>query len=481
MVTLRACTAVAVLVTALMLSPAAAHAAGLYYKLGDVATEDVVTPVPLLVVNPEATEALKQKVAQQVNFVVRHSPEGAVEAEAELRQSIAVARGNFLTNLQPTDLEPANLARRIREAAREMPKDLPIDRLAPLWVRGISDEALVQSLVQPVREVMAQPIVGNKTDAPLPANQPVRVLTVQSLNTPPTPQELANPGLVVTSGKVISLWRAKRLVETHFSSGQESFGAFAASFVRSNAVPDPALTEILRAKRMEGVTVNDTYEAAQVIVRKGQAIDRRALGALAAMREKSLIGTLQTKLEQQQSVAGQITTQTKWIVAGLAVVGAGLIVILWRLRPRTSTALVTVGATPGLPGTAARALPGGDDAWRERALVAEGKAERAHAAIRSGVLVWMREKIFQTLFRQRAELLSAQQKAEAEMRELDQRLQQLHAPLQERIAAYEKRIAELENDLAAKGEENRELIGARISVARQQLLVERERGRFGIN
>jgi hypothetical protein len=65
------------------------------------------------------------------------------------------------------------------------------------------------------------------------------------------------------------------------------------------------------------------------------------------------------------------------------------------------------------------------------------------------------------------------------MHELEQRLEHLHAPLQERITAYEQRIEELEKDLAAKGEENRELIGARINVARQHLSMERER--FGIN
>src|SRR3954470_18793904 len=98
-------------------------------------------------------------------------------------------------------------------------------------------------------------------------------------------------------------------------------GKFAAAFVRINAYPDPELTDILRAKRMEGVTVNDTYDAAQVIVRKGQAIDRKTLSALAVLREKSLIGTLQTKLEQEKSVAGQISHQTKWIAAALAIVG----------------------------------------------------------------------------------------------------------------------------------------------------------------
>jgi len=67
------------------------------------------------------------------------------------------------------------------------------------------------------------------------------------------------------------------------------------------------------------------------------------------------------------------------------------------------------------------------------------------------------------------------------MSELERRLEHLHTPLQERISAYEKRIAELEQELAAKGEENRELIGARIAVTRQQLHVERERSRYGEN
>jgi hypothetical protein len=294
---------------------------------------------------------------------------------------------------------------------------------------------------------------------------------------PPGVRELETAGQVVSASKIISLWRAKRLVETHFPGGQEELGKFAAAFVRSNAQPDPALTEIVRAKRLEGVTVNDTYEAAQIVVRKGQTIDRKALSALTVLREKSLIGTLQTKLEQEQSVVGQSKRQTAWIAAGLGGLCVGLALILWFRRARPSTALVPVGDPALMAGEAAA----GSDAWRSRALLAEAKVERAHAAVRSGVMAWMRERIFQTLTRHRSELLSTQQKAEIEMRELERRLEQVHAPLQERIQAYERRIVELEKELAAKGEENRELIGARIAAARQHLNLERERGDFGAN
>jgi hypothetical protein len=486
MITPRAWTAITVLAAALVLPLHSAHAALPDYKLGDVVREDVITPVRLLVVNPDATEALKQKVALQVPFVVRRTPQSADEAEQDLRQSIATARTKFMAALQGAlhdrapsvaDLDTPAGTSAIQAMGRESPKDLPIDKLAPLWVLGVGDEPFVESLLRPLREVMAQPIVGSKTESPLPANQSVRLISVKSASERPTALELEGAGVTVSAGKVISLWRARRVVETYFPAGQEQMGRFAGSFVRVSAYSDAGLTAILRDHRLEGVTVNDTYEAAQVVVRKGQTIDRKALNALAVLREKSLIGTLQTKLEQEQSVAGQIAEQTLWIVGGLGVVCLALILIFWRLRARPAPTLLPVLENPALPGSEQKALPGdaGEDEWRSRALLAEGKAERAHAAIRSGTLGWMREKIFQTLFRQRAELLSVQQKAEAEMHELEQRLEQLHIPLQERISAYEKRIAELEKELAAKGEENRELIGARISVAKQQLSLERER------
>jgi hypothetical protein len=461
------------------------------YKLGEVATEDVVTPVPLLVVNPEATEALRQKIAQQVVFVVRFTPRALAEAEREVQDAVGQARGAFadamkeaLGGRQPvsTDIGTPAYTRVLAKLARSTPKGLPLERFAPLWLRYESDDPLVQALLQPVREVMAQPVVANKTDNAMPNSQSVRLLPMKSLTEPPSTAELEASGTTVSAAKVLGLMRARRLVETAFPAGQEAMGKFAATYVRINAAPDPELTNIIRARRMEGVTANDAYEAAQVIVRKGQTVDRKAASALAAMREKSMIGTLQTKLAQEQTVAVQITSQTKWIAGGLGLVCLALAVILWRLRNRPSSALVTVGPNPALPGAEWQALPGGgDESWRSRALAAEGKAERAQQAIRTGVLGWMKEKVFHSVVQQREQMLSVQQKAEQEMRELEQRLEQLHAPLQERIAAYEKRIEELEQDLAVKGEENRQLIGARIAVARQHLSVERERGRFGTN
>lgn len=78
-------------------------------------------------------------------------------------------------------------------------------------------------------------------------------------------------------------------------------------------------------------------------------------------------------------------------------------------------------------------------------------------------------------------LLEAQNKAAAEMAELEARLEKVHAPLQDRLVAYERRIAELEKELAARGEENRELLKAQIEFMRKQLESQREKGRGSAN
>ena len=81
----------------------------------------------------------------------------------------------------------------------------------------------------------------------------------------------------------------------------------------------------------------------------------------------------------------------------------------------------------------------------------------------------------QRLMLQRRVILSDQQTAEREVADLAERLEHVHAPLEDRLRAYERRIAELEAELAARGEQNLELIKARIETTRRKLDGERTR------
>jgi len=155
---------------------------------------------------------------------------------------------------------------------------------------------------------------------------------------------------------------------------------------------------------------------------------------------------------------------------------------LWRLtrRPRRASLVpARIATDDALPVVA----PG--SSWEQRALAAERRAQKAHAVIRAGLLPQLgqllKTKLVRGLISQRSDLLDAQHKAAAEMADLERRLDELHAPLQERLRAYEKRIEELEKALAAKGEENRELLKAKIQMAKRQLEAQRTKNRVEFN
>jgi len=81
----------------------------------------------------------------------------------------------------------------------------------------------------------------------------------------------------------------------------------------------------------------------------------------------------------------------------------------------------------------------------------------------------LKDKLVSKLLSHRSHLLDTQEKAAADVAELEERLAKLHAPLQDRLRAYEQRIYELEKELAQKGEENRELIKAKIQLTKEHL------------
>jgi hypothetical protein len=126
-----------------------------------------------------------------------------------------------------------------------------------------------------------------------------------------------------------------------------------------------------------------------------------------------------------------------------------------------------------------------DDSWKQRALEAERRAEQAVAAARAELAPHLaqalREALVQELAVQRRELLQAQQIATVEIAQLSQHLDELKAPMQERLRSYETRIQELEKELAARSEENRELLRLKIEMMRHQIEVERTRNRMAFN
>jgi len=122
------------------------------------------------------------------------------------------------------------------------------------------------------------------------------------------------------------------------------------------------------------------------------------------------------------------------------------------------------------------------EAWRQRALEAERRAEQVQAVAQANLaphlVQALRETVVQELATQRRELLKAQEEAALEIAAMIRRFDSVQAPLQDRLRSYESRIQELEKELTARNEENRELLKLKIDMIRHQLEVERVHNRL---
>ncbi len=211
------------------------------------------------------------------------------------------------------------------------------------------------------------------------------------------------------------------------------------------------MTRLARSRRTDPIWAADRYDAGQVIAKRGQVIDQKIKAALDQLREKTAFASLQQIRVDQQKTQ---TVPYRWIAAGAAAALLALFIVIWRLAPRPRL-------SPLLPATVSHSGTGN------------------LADVREGLLPHlarlMMDKLVQKLVSQREHLLDTQQRAVADMAELEERLEKVHAPLQDRLRAYEQRIGDLEKELALKGEENRELIKAKIQMARKQLEAAKER------
>jgi hypothetical protein len=457
------------------------------YRSGDKVTEDIITPVPLMVVDPDATALLKEKEALRVPVIFRFNEAAARAVETELRAACSLARSNFLFLMQqnfprrpltPDALETEAFQQLIL-SARQFDETFPLTpELARNWARGDRDDAWPAALIARVRAAMEMPIRDDNLPNALKPGTQITLVPVSSDDEAVTLATVKQRGRDTARTKLLTVSRARAALQKKFSPEDAALAGFAARWLHPNCFVEPELTRAARVRHTDLFFVADSYAAGQVLARAGQTLDQKTMAALGQLQEKTAAGRRQQPVLPGQSHVAQTRRRELWLAIGL-VLSLWLLLTVWLTRRRRRMTL--------LPATVPAALPvfSGTDSWQQRALIAEQQVAHAHAAMRAGALTQLarlfREKLVRGLISQRGELLEAQQSAAAEMAALERRLTELHAPLQERLRAYERRIADLEQALAAKGQENRELIQAKIQLIRHQMEAERTRNRLEFN
>jgi len=462
------------------------------YQLGDIAEEDIVATTRLTVVDPDGTEALRQKEAQRVPLVIRYYTNAADDVANRFRDAFMTTQDNFLEavyqsfghrKLSVNDLAWSKFYL-FAISFQKQNKLFPLTTSrATLWASGDADVAYEASLAYTLRQAMAHPIRPEPLPDGLKLGNTERLVSLGDSNAVLTAQIVDQHGKNMPRSNLVSLAQVKKNFQANFGLEERDVAKYLATFLQPNCVVEQEITKQLRAKRTEDVWAVDNYDTGQIIAHRGQVIDKKIKAALDQLKDKAVVGQLQDLQVKQQAAVGQLqqlvadnklkTTQSeeriRWLVGALALVVLILAVAIWQLaRRKQAVSLLPAPVT-------------GQEQWQERALLAEQKTEDLQTAARAGLLAHLSQWLTRRLISQRRLLLDTQNKAIAEMAELEARLEKVHAPLQDRLEAYERRIAELEKELAARGDENRELLKAKIEMIRKQLQAQREKNRLEFN
>ena len=482
------------------------------YRLGDVIEEDVVTPVSLMVVDPVATKALKDQEEYRIPLIFRHDQSVLGVVEANLRDTFTLARSNFLFLIQDSfggnQLEApqldSELFQRVVDTFKRRNQTFPLSgQMAREWASGstvLPEQIALSARVYQAMEGLIR--YDNLTNAPKMGSR-ITLVPVRSKDETITLEDVTARGATEFRTNLLTMSRARLALTANFSAEEANLAKFAARFLRENCFVEADLTRIARGRHTDPLFVADSLQAGQIIAHKGQLVDAKIMAALTQLQEKLMVGRLaaevaheKQKATQEQAQAAQVRESNRWLMMALIAAGGVLVIVLLALalRDRRETMLHSMTfkglETSSLSGAIHVPLIGANseqtagataDSWQQRALAAEQKVDQAHAAIRAGVMAQLKEKLVSNLSDQREEMLEIQRSASAELAELDQRLNDLHAPLQERLRVYEARISDLEKALAAKGDENRELIKAKIEATRRQLETERSRSELQFN
>jgi membrane-associated HD superfamily phosphohydrolase len=467
------------------------------YQLGDKAEEDIVATTKLNFVDVEGTKAEREREAQRVPIILRYYSNAADEVEARFREAFDKTQEQFLQSvnksfghrtLSGNEIESFKF-QSLAILFQKQNESFPLStNWAALWAVGIDDKAYRESLAATVRQAMS-PVIHPE---PIPQNfrfgATVRLIPVTTTNQIISEEEASKTSHNFSRTNFASLAIVRRNLINEFPREERDVGRFLATLLEPNSAVDEAMTQKLRDKRTADVWVVYNFEPGQIVAHRGQVIDAKIKTVIDQLKEKSVVGKLQDLQAKQQAAVGELKqlvaeSKTKdaqaqqrlfWVVAALGAVVLMLAGATWQLaRRRQPETLLPVPAS------------GGAIDWQQRALLAEQRTQTLQNAARAGLIThlqqWFSRLMTQRLISQRRMLLETHDNAAAEMAALEARLQKVQAPLQVRLAAYEHRIAELEKELAVRGEENRELLKAKIETMRKQLEAERGKNRVSFN
>ncbi len=428
-------------------------------------------PVDLEVIDVDATVAIASKAGAHVPIVLIHDPGVALVVSGAFDTAFVETRGRFL------DLMEAHLGARVLDAAavgsqafRDFRADfqaantrVPVSpALAQTWARGFDGEPVRDRIHRLLHALERDELIGELRPA-----SSVFVVTPGASESARTWGEVAPRARAVDPSAVLSVPAAGELLRRRADPLDRAAEGFLAGMLRPNVTEDRHLSGLLLRERLGDAVVHRTVVRGERLAVAGRPVDAWAGLALeqlarTGIRPLDAPPAAETGTQAAPDLPARSAVHVPgarpawaWWLGGVAALlaAAATVYAVVSARRRARGGVVVLTGSSAIPGGGVVAQP--LRAWSDRVLRA--------------------------LFTQRSVLLANEQAASRRVEEMEERLARLQPAIAEKIRGYELRIAALEKDIAERDAETRELLRAKLVLARKELEAEVTRNRLTWN
>jgi hypothetical protein len=300
---------------------AVAGAFGAEYQVGDRATANVVTPVQLVVIDQERTEALRREEAQRVPAIFRFNTNAAAEAELKMLTAYTAAKEGFLKAVERTYkkrvLDEAIIAQdqfgRVVSNYQKQNRSFPLStNLAITWALGESDQTLLEDFVLALIGATGGYLRPDNLSANAKLGpQHARVVRVGSTNALSDLDAALAQSVAVHKSNFVAVGQMRKELQGKFGPAEQWVGKFLAGFVRENCVCEENLTWQSRNRRTDPILTADTYEAGTIIVKAGALIDLKTKAALDELARRTEADEVKAQAAEQGRKAEAMAAELK--------------------------------------------------------------------------------------------------------------------------------------------------------------------------
>jgi hypothetical protein len=438
------------------------------WPIGARADRDVITPIELVVQDPEETQLLQDRATARVALIYRLDVSAPAEAAKRLERGFFAAREEFRSAaanqfgrypVPDFAFEGDQFAKFAASWLSRWNGFPATPGLLKAWAVGENGRDQLVPLTEMLAHFQGERRIRESTVEPDSGlGQPeVRLVAVERPDTPLTMADVDKAAVNVPRTEFIPLAKARLDLQAQFPEADARLGRFVAAQLQANVIYEETLTREVRRAVVGSISSLDRYRAGQALVRSGEIVTPAVRAALDQLRAVAPEGVAVVETLPVAAPPATIVMQepAPWyggmgtLIAVSILVLALAILFLARRVHRThaivqhSTALTVMQAERESP-------PGGNP---ERAQI----VERA-----------LRDAAVQSLYGQRQQLAEQNRQATEKLEDLEARISRLQPQIRAKLKAYEERINELEGELAIVRAENRERLREQLEDTRRE-------------